>query len=150
LQGPNDRIPGRKKIIVSLTRALHGLRPKALMLEALYMVADSIGIAKIYGVSNAGHIYNANVYKKKLESIRFDRDQMWREYHAELICEGLFEFPSEPIRKDIASLKANKRSMYRKRYAWLAQTAIDTDDAINQLLQKDNSDDADFYIREAA
>jgi len=31
LQGPNDRIPDRQKTIVTITRSLHGLRPKSLM-----------------------------------------------------------------------------------------------------------------------
>jgi len=136
LQGPNDRVPERQRTIVSLTRAMHGLRPKALMLEALYMVADSIGISNLYGVSNSGHIYNASVYsKKKRDAIHFDRDQMWREYHAEKVSDCLFQFPPSPRRKDIASLKANKRSMYRKRYAWLANAAIETNDAMILLLQ---------------
>jgi uncharacterized protein VirK/YbjX len=134
LQGPNDRIPERQKAIVSLTRSLHGLRPKALMLEALYMVVDTLGIDQMYGISNAGHIYNASVYsKEKRNAVHFDRDQMWKEYRAERISECLFQFPTRPVRKDIASLKPNKRSMYRKRYAWLSQVAYEADDALNAL-----------------
>lgn len=151
LQGPNDRIPERQKIIVSLTRGLHGLRPKALMLEALYMVADSLEIGSIYGISNVGNIYNASVYSdKKVEASRFDRDRMWREYCAESISECLFQFPQEPVRKDIALLKPNKRSMYRKRYAWLAHAAWQADDAINRLLLNGATDENRYDVRGAA
>lgn len=135
LQGPNDRIPERQKTIVSLTRGLYGLRPKALMLEALYMIASSLRIEVVYGVSNSGNIYNASVYaNKKIESSRFDRDQMWREYHAESTTACLFKFPKEPIRKDISLLKPNKRSMYRKRYSWLLQMRSRAEESMNRLL----------------
>jgi uncharacterized protein VirK/YbjX len=151
LQGPNERIPERQKTIVSLTRGLHGLRPKALMIETLYMVAASLEIDSIYGVSNAGNIYNASLYSdKKEEASRFDRDRLWREYRAENISTCLFQFPQEPIRKDILVLKSNKRSMYRKRYAWLEQATKQTDDAINRLLLNDATKKNQDNVRRAA
>jgi len=151
LQGPNDRIPDKQKVIVSLTRSLHGLRPKALMIETLYMVADSFKINGIYGISNDGNIYNSEVYSdKKTNPIHFDRDQMWLEYQAERISDYIFLFPAAPIRKDIASLKSNKRSMYRKRYAWLAQARLQTADAICRLLIEAPDCENLYEIKKAA
>ncbi|MFT4729309.1 MAG: hypothetical protein ACI9UN_003826 [Granulosicoccus sp.] len=151
LQGPNYRIPDRQKTIVSLTRGLHGLRPKALMLETLYMVAYSLKLEQIYGVSNIGNIYNASIYSAKItDALRFDRDQMWREYHAVRISASLFQFPQEPIRKDIALLKPNKRSMYRKRYAWLEKAAVQTNDAINRLLANGTTGENQYDVTKAA
>lgn len=149
LQGPNDRIPHRQETIVSLTRSMHGLRPKALMIEVLYMLAKSLGLEQIYGVSNAGSIYNASVYAKKTNSIKFDRDQMWREYRAEPMSEMLFKFPERPIRKDIGSLKPNKRSMYRKRYAWLSNVAKEVEAEL-QKIKMSNLADSASELRSAA
>lgn len=131
LQGPNERIAERQKAIVCLTRSLYGLRPKALMLETLYMVTRSLDIPTIYGVSNNGNIYQSEQYNDRKRSlVHFDRDRLWREYNAESYSPYLFKLPIRPNRKDPASLKASKRSLYRKRYDWLAKVERETHQAL--------------------
>jgi len=135
LQGPNDRIPDRNSAIVSITRGLHGLRPKALLIESLYMIAPLLNIERIYGVSNAGNIYTTKEHgcgNKK--DIFFDRDALWREYLAEPVGTRQFLFPKHLMRKDIAALKPNKRSMYRKRYSWLENAGIESRNTIREYL----------------
>jgi uncharacterized protein len=144
VQGPNDRVPDRQKMIVALTRSLHGLRPKALMVEVLYMLANSLNIDSIYGVSNEGHIYQYSHYFNKQKSlVEFDYDLLWNEYQATIQSCFFFKFAKEPVRKDIATLKSSKRSLYRKRYAWLEAKAIDTDNALSHLVDKYESESFD-------
>ncbi|MEE9335207.1 MAG: DUF535 family protein [Granulosicoccaceae bacterium] len=137
LQGPNDKVPDRQKTIVSLTRSLHGLRPKALMVETLCMVMRALEIDLIYGVSNAGHIYQSDQYTdEKRAKVEFDFDQLWNEFNAEKHTASFYKLLSEPERKDASEIKPKKRSLYRKRYQWLDETANCVQEAIKQLRLK--------------
>ncbi len=136
IQGPNDLIPDRQQTITQLTRSLHGLRPKSLMIEVLYMVARQIGIDTIYGVSNAGHIHQSDYFSDAKRSLMlFDLDALWGEYFAQRKSESLFQLPQRIVRKDIMELKSKKRSLYRKRYAWLDEVEERTAEAMQALMQ---------------
>jgi len=135
LQGPNDRIPDRQRTIVTITRSLHGLRPKSLMVEAVYMVAGAMGIQKIYGISNSGHIVQSDLYSDKKRSlVEFDYNELWAEYQATSEVDRFFTLPLTPVRKNIQSLKSKKRSLYRKRYAWLTEQSEAVRLSMNALL----------------
>lgn len=136
LQGPNDRIQERQKKIAMLTKSLFGLRPKALMIEVLFMVASNLRVEKIYGVSNKGHIYQSDYYSdsKRAQKI-FDGDKFWSEFNAEKTSELLFEFPNVLTRKDLTTIKSSKRSQYRKRYAWLDEAEYFVRDALEDITQ---------------
>jgi len=135
LQGPNEKIEDRQKKIVTLTKSLHGLRPKALMVEVVYMIATALNIAKIRGISNSGHIYQSSLYSDaKRASIHFNFDELWQEYQADAESVYFYRLPASPVRKDIEALKSKKRSLYRKRYAWLDDIQIKTISAVQQIL----------------
>lgn len=139
LQGPNDRVPERQAKISMLTKSLFGLRPKALMLEVLYMVAANLSVIKIYGISNQGHIYQSKYYSdEKRSKMKFDVDGFWAEYKAVRTSNLLFEFPQSLHRKDIDSLKSSKRSQYRKRYAWLDQAEAFVDEALGIIVEPES------------
>ncbi len=159
LQGPNDRIENRQELITLLTRSLNGLRPKALMVEILYMVAQQLGINELFGVSNAGHIHQSDKYSDaKRAQMSFDMDALWGEYNGVASGKTLYTLPSTPERKDIASLKAKKRSLYRKRYAWLDEVSVKTAESLAELLVRGDvvkfessaSVDQEFIPHEAA
>lgn len=135
LQGPNDKIADRQKKIVTLTKSLHGLRPKALMVEVVYMFANALNIHCVRGVSNEGHIYQSSKYSDaKRSAVYFDFDELWQEFQAEAESINFFTLPVTPVRKDIESLKSKKRSLYRKRYAWLEQAQAEAMAALQPLL----------------
>jgi len=64
VQGPNERIKDRRKEIVKLTRSNHGLRPKALMVEVMYMIAKRLDVDKIYAISNKQRISPTSFFSK--------------------------------------------------------------------------------------
>jgi len=135
VQGPNDRIPARQKDIVMLTRSNYGLRPKALMVEVAYILAKRFGIDKIFAISNGQRIYPTTFLRGVDRSkMHFDADQLWEEYQAQLQPSGFYEFPPEPIRKNISQLKSKKRGLYRKRYAWLEAASCHTNQSLNVLM----------------
>jgi len=135
VQGPNERIPDRQKEIVKLTRSNYGLRPKALMVEAVYILAKRFGIDNIYAISNDQRIY-PTLFLRGIDrsKLHFDADQLWEEYHAKLQSSGYYVFPSQPARKDISQLKSKKRGQYRKRYDWLESAAYHTNKSLNELI----------------
>jgi len=138
LQGPNDRIPDRQKTIVTITRSLHGLRPKSLMVETVYMVAGAMGIKNMHGIGNSGHIMQSSLYSdKKRSQVEFDYDELWAEYHATCGGDQFFNLPATPVRKDIQSLKSKKRSLYRKRYTWLTEQNEAVRLAMNAVMVED-------------
>ncbi|OAJ96276.1 VirK/YbjX family protein [Vibrio bivalvicida] len=120
LQGPGDYITERGEIIKALTRGMHGLRPKALMVEVLLMLAREWQVEKIFGISNKGHIYQALRYTgSKRSSVTFNYAELWTEYGAEQVSKYIYQIPMQPPRKDPSTLKKTKRRLYTKRYAWL-------------------------------
>ncbi|ELR66588.1 hypothetical protein C942_04286 [Photobacterium marinum] len=131
VQGPTPLISDRPMLIRTLTRSLHGLRTKALMIEVALILARIWGVAEVKGVSNKGHIYQALRYVgSKRKSVTFDYDDFWTEYGGEPISKYLFSVPVNPPRKDPSTLKKTKRRLYTKRYQWLA----DAEQAINDNL----------------
>lgn len=123
LQGPSDKLNNRQDTIKLLTKATHGLRTKALMVEFALMFAKLFAIEEVQGVSNQGHIYQALRYLvgSKGKAVSFNYDQLWQEYGAIAVDKFLFSIPVNPERKDPAELKKTKRKLYEKRYAWLAE-----------------------------
>ncbi|MGF1742015.1 VirK/YbjX family protein [Vibrio profundum] len=120
LQGPGQHIEERGEIIKGLTRGVHGLRPKALLLECLLMLARSWQVEKVYGISNKGHVYQALRYMgSKRSSVSYNYADLWQDYGGTPVSKYLYEIPLQPQRKDPSELKKTKRRLYTKRYKWL-------------------------------
>jgi uncharacterized protein VirK/YbjX len=118
LQG--NKSANDREAIVSLTRAMHGLRPKALLVFALQQLAAVWKIGKIRAVADDTHIYRHPHKRKDLET---SYDEFWRECGGTLADDGMFDLPVEFAPRDISTLKPNKRQMYRRRYLLLADIA---------------------------
>lgn len=122
LQGPGPNVENRQEIIRQLTHQLHGLRPKALIMEVLLILARYWSVEKVYGVTNEGHVYQALRYiGSKRSSVRFQYSELWQEMGGEAINPYWHSLPTHPPRKDPLSLSKTKRRLYTKRYAWLTE-----------------------------
>nr|WP_265413921.1 VirK/YbjX family protein [Photobacterium damselae] len=129
LQGPAESIYNRNETIKSLTKALHGLRTKALMVEVIMMFAQLFEIENICAISKQGHIYQALRYiGSKRNAVSFDYDELWVEYHSKRIDKYTYQLPTQPERKDVDQLNRTKRKLYTKRYQWLdeCKTALES------------------------
>lgn len=134
LQGPSDKIENRQQIIRDLTRTVHGLRTKALMVELALLVSRQLGVERCYAISNRGHIYQALRYiGSKRNKVSFDYDELWTEYEAEKIDRYTYRIAMMPVRKDIESLNRNKRRLYSKRYQWLDELELAIGERLKQL-----------------
>lgn len=104
-----------------LTKALHGLRPKALLPLVLQALARRSGVSRILAAGN-----RIQVHRKKhalhlpfVHRLTFDYDGLWRELGAVQAEGGWFDLPLETPRRSREAIKPNKRTQYARRYALL-------------------------------
>jgi uncharacterized protein len=109
-----------KDVVVELTRALHGLRPKALLIFLVQQLATCWGIPRLRAVSDSHHIYQ---HFQKRKALHTSYDEFWLECGGTLSADGMFDLPATFVPRKIAELKVNKRQMYRRRYEMLADLA---------------------------
>lgn len=122
--------PGEdKRIIVEVTKALHGLRPRALLLFALQVMAQQWHLNGVRAVGNDRHISTDRVYTfNRARRPTLSYDEFWRENAGVRADDGFFDFPNVHVPRDLPSIQSHKRSQYRQRYAMLdtLRTALET------------------------
>ena len=101
-----------------LTKLLHGLRPRDFLLEALKMLLRDLGVARLFGVSDASR-HHRHPYFRGAKQATQDYDEIWADRGGVAVDADFFELPLSPERRDEATIKPNKRSMYRKRFEFL-------------------------------
>lgn len=115
LQG---RKGGDEETIKMATKAMHGLRPKALMAFVAQEIARSLQVANLLGVSNSIHVARGRVLGPG-KKILFDYDELWLESGGVLEATGWYQLPLKASRRSAEEVKPNKRSMYAKRYSFM-------------------------------
>ena len=116
------KVVNERERVVTVTRAMHGLRPKALLLFALQQLAEIWAITEIRAVSNVNHIYR---HYRKRRSFAASYDEFWSECGGKPFSDCNFVLPASPNLRPIAEIKPGKRAMYRRRYAMLEELAAD-------------------------
>jgi uncharacterized protein VirK/YbjX len=132
-----------KDLIIAITRAMHGLRPKALLVFVLQQLAVCWKIAKIRAVSDDTHIYR---HPHKLKELVTSYNEFWIDCDGTTGSEGMFELPAVFAAREISSIRANKRQMYRHRYVMLAEIARQIKDAWRQVSLETNSNPNVFQV----
>lgn len=108
VQGP--RSSDRKDAVRRATRQLEGIRPKNLLVDAIYFLAEVWGVASIAGVSNAQQV------KTRTGRIFFNYDEFWGELGGRYLpLDGEFLLPLKPLHKSLDQVPSAKRSEYRRR-----------------------------------
>lgn len=117
LQGRDDGA----EAIRAMTKALHGLRPKAFLLIAMQEVASAIGAGELYGASSAIQVHRRKhaIHLPWVHRLGFDYDAFWAEGGGAPDAGGWFRLPLSTPRRSREEMKPNKRSMYAKRYELL-------------------------------
>jgi uncharacterized protein VirK/YbjX len=105
-----------KDLVVALTRALQGLRPKALLMFAVQQIAMFWRIPSLRAVSDATHIYR---HFQKRKALAASYDAFWLDCGATLSADGMFDLPAIFVPRNISEIKVNKRQMYKRRYEML-------------------------------
>jgi len=110
-----------EEIIKLATKAMHGLRPKNLLVLLIQELARTLGISELRGVGNRVQVFRARMNNPLVPArkIRFDFDALWTEVGGELLEDGWHGLPLTTPRRSSDQIKPNKRSMYAKRYLLL-------------------------------
>ncbi len=119
--GLQGRKGGDEAAIKLATKAMHGLRPKNLMVLVVQEVARALGASELQGVGNAIQVYRARVNNPLVprRDFRFDFDDLWTEVGGVPVGDGWFRLPLTTPRRTSEEIKPNKRSLYAKRYLLL-------------------------------
>ncbi|MCC7596180.1 DUF535 family protein [Janthinobacterium sp. FW305-129] len=102
-----------KLAVKEATRALHGCRPKNLMVTALRDFGDFFACNNLFLISNDNRIaLNA----RRRRHIAADYDLAWQELHALPMRDGNYHLPCAPYRApDLADVPSKKRADARRR-----------------------------------
>lgn len=112
LQGP--KAAHGLQLIREATRALHGLRPKNMLVRLLAHLAHHHNCVGIRLVGNANRVVRSAL---KQGVVYADYDEFWENLSAVRRLDGDYDLACEPIgMQDMASIPSRKRAEMRKRH----------------------------------
>jgi uncharacterized protein VirK/YbjX len=119
LQGP--RGDSARDVVRELTRLLHGMRPKQLMLSLVYAFARHYGIERLVAISNDAH-----PLRRSGRPLYSDYDVFWEEQRGRRIGGGWYALPDSLTHKSEADVPSNHRAAFRRREAlrWEAEQLL--------------------------
>lgn len=116
MQGPN--MDDAREIVKKATKLCHAYRTKNLILYATQAVARSLGLSRIFAVTNEG--YYANNHLRTDRKLKTDFSDFWREAGGHGTDDRRFdELPLVEPRKTMEEVPTRKRAVYRRRFAML-------------------------------
>lgn len=115
---------GRKAISI-FTRQAHGLRPKNLLLSAIYTLGTLTGASQILAVGNAAH-----PFANRPGKIKSDYDSFWLECGGELGEQGFYRLPEREAQRSQLEVPSKHRAAFRRREALRAEAC----DMLSQAL----------------
>ena len=109
-----DETPER---IRELTKVMHGLRPKSLLLFAAQELTHAVSVEALLGVSRAIQVYRSKQWiRLRAQKIQFDYDRFWSEAGGRCDAEGWYRLPPHTVRRAREAIATNKRAQYARRY----------------------------------
>jgi uncharacterized protein VirK/YbjX len=105
-----------ERTVVAITRGLYGLRPKALLFYLVQRLSTHWGVGRLRAVSDDLHIYR---HFQARRNVVASYNQFWNECGGTLAPDGVFDLPPAFVPREISTIRANKRQLYRRRYAML-------------------------------
>lgn len=132
MQGPN--VDDARDVIKRLTKVCHGYRTKNLILYIAQAYARTLGIEKIYAVTNEG--YYANNHARIDRKLKTDFSAFWTEAGGTPTDDSRFyELPLVESRKTMEEVPTRKRAVYRRRFALLDEIDKVIEDNVRKILK---------------
>jgi uncharacterized protein VirK/YbjX len=128
LQGPAG---ADRERVREATRACHGLRPKAAVMEAVGEFCRLARVDALTGVTKKTHVSAATAVQ-----FSADYDGFWREQGG-VEVDGRFELPLRPYHRDVSEVPSNRRAAFRRRQTLIADLLEQIDRAVNEGLTAD-------------
>ena len=118
LQGPRKHISN--DVIRDATKAAHGVFPKRLLMEAVFILAELCDVRAISAVGDTTHVFRSLRYRhSKGDKFFASYSEFWLSLGGEARADGLFNLPLRMERKELEEIASKKRAEYRRRYALL-------------------------------
>ncbi|HJW72424.1 MAG TPA: DUF535 family protein [Geothrix sp.] len=123
VQGRNE---GDEALMKALGKAMHGLRPKALVVFAAQELSRAIGVREFLGAGNTIQVHRRKhfIHLDWAHALTFDYDAFWTELGGHKATDGWFYLQRKARRRTRDEIKPNKRGMYAKRYAMMDDIAM--------------------------
>lgn len=102
----------------TMTHAMHGLRPRDLLINALRALCRALAVDRILGVGDR-HRVCSNPYFPSSAQVFSSYDSAWMENGAAARDDGFFDLSSLDSRRTAKDTPSRKRSLYRRRYAMI-------------------------------
>jgi uncharacterized protein VirK/YbjX len=122
LQGSNSDTA--QEVYRNITHALHGMRPRDLMMVALKQLCGEFNINRIWAVSNENRQHNSPYFGAR-HHVTTEYNKIWLEQGGKALDNGFFEIPATVRYKDVSEIPSRKRATYRRRYQMLDKLALD-------------------------
>ncbi|MES2320259.1 MAG: DUF535 family protein [Pseudomonadota bacterium] len=117
LQG--GRGPEANELMRASTRALHGMRPKNLLVGLVRQIGHDLGCSHVHMVGNHNLVVHSALRQGKVSA---NYDQSWLELGAAARADGDFELDCRPLADPaFEKVEAKRRSEARKRHALCVQ-----------------------------
>ena len=131
LQGPRKHISN--DMIREATKAAHGLFPKRLLMEVVFMLAQQCAAEKIVAVGDTTHVFRSLRYRHSKSDYFFaSYSEFWRSLGGEAREDALYQLPLSMPRKVLEEIASKKRAEYRRRYELLDRLAQQVSAAVGQ------------------
>ena len=134
--GSSQGLPAHadKNIIKEVSKLLHGLRPKALLLFAAQEIARSWQVDSIRAASNKTHISRQSDYAlNRTRRPKLAYDEFWEESGGVRGADDYYDLPLHLVRRSDAEIKPNKRSLYHQRYRMLDRLSTELQARLSDL-----------------
>jgi uncharacterized protein VirK/YbjX len=128
----------RQRINKEITKGYWGLRPRNLLLFCLRQILIYVNVTSLIGVADDARIHRHSFYSKNWgDDINFlnNYDEIWQDLGATSRTDDFYVIPIEEPRRAIESIDSHKRSLYRKRYAFLDALSGELKLDLSKLLQ---------------
>ena len=132
MQGPN--MEHARDIIKKITKRSFGYRTKNLILYMVQAVARTLGIEKMYAVTNYG--YYANNHVRSDRKLKTNFEEFWAEAAGHPTDDQRFyELPLIEPRKTMEEVPTRKRAVYRKRFVFLDEVDAMIENNVRKILR---------------
>lgn len=132
MQGPN--MENARDIIKKITKRCFGYRTKNLILYMVQAVARTLGIEKMYAVTNYG--YYANNHVRTDRKLKTNFEDFWAEAAGHPSDDNRFyELPLIEPRKTMEEVPTRKRAVYRKRFVFLDEVDAMIENNVRKILR---------------
>jgi uncharacterized protein len=114
-------IEGALETYRELTRVSYGMRPRDLLFEIFRMFCFELGISEIFAVSDEYRFHKDTRYfgPKPHTKILSTYNEIWTDRGGTLVNPMFFQFAVSQPERDLATVPAKKRNMYRRRFEML-------------------------------